>query len=71
MTYQLICEVEPVDATCSTGWLVSEIVPSDFDQLLTLLTFDLDVFGVLLGSCIVIFIMGYSVGHVMRILGRA
>lgn len=81
MAYQVTCAATPeplyVDGqyidggvTCPGGWSVTAVQESDFAQLVELLSFDPGVFGTLLGTCIVIFILGYSTGHVARNLGR-
>lgn len=51
-------------------WRFVEYTESDVAGLIDLLTFDSVTFGALLGTCIVIFIMGYSAGHVARLMGR-
>lgn len=71
--YQVTCDVEPLiseGVTCPTGWVISEVNPFDFAQLIELLTFDSATFGTLFGTCVVLFIMGHSAGHVARNLGR-
>ena len=63
---------------CSTGWTeVAYVPPStgstspvDFEWLQTTLEFDVTLFAELMGFCVLLFIIGYSTGHVARNLNR-
>ncbi|BFM20054.1 hypothetical protein R50076_11030 [Gilvimarinus japonicus] len=78
--YQVVCPSTPavlvdgngvlVETTCEQGWLVIETDPTTITELVGLLQFDLGTFSSLLGTCIVLFIMGHSAGHVARNLNR-
>ncbi|UTF61282.1 hypothetical protein [Gilvimarinus sp. DA14] len=61
---------ELVQSTCPGGWQIIETDPTTIAELVGLLQFDLGTFSSLLGTCIVLFIMGHSAGHVARNLNR-
>lgn len=72
MTAPLICtgEVTMVDTatvTCAGQWQVYE---SDLLEFAHLLAFDLEMFGVLFGTCVVFFIIGHSTGRVAKLMNR-
>jgi len=48
----------------------NDIQTVDMSELIALLSFDFNVFSALMGTCIVLFIIGYSAGHVARQMGR-
>ena len=56
--------------SCSSAWVFVPVPPSDLSFLQSAFTFDLALFGELTGICTLIFIIGHSVGHVARNLGR-
>lgn len=55
------------DIHCSGDWTVYE---SDLLEFASLLTFDLGLFGILMTTCAVLFITGYSAGLAVRQMGR-
>lgn len=70
MTTYLVCDGE-IDAsllTCSTGWYTSQ--SADFQGLISLLEFDPEICAMLIGICVLFFIIGHSAGHVARNLNR-
>jgi len=70
MANYLICDgvIDPAQFTCSTGWVVAPV--ADISGLIDLLSFDPEICGLLIGICVLFFIIGHSAGHVARNLGR-
>ena len=70
MSNYLVCDgsINLVDLTCSTGWYTSQTV--DFQDLVALLQFDPEIFGLIFGISILFFVMGHGAGHVARLLAR-
>lgn len=66
----LICDgaIDSVNLTCSTGWVVAPVM--DISGLIELLTFDPAICALLIGICVLFFVIGHSAGHVARNLGR-
>jgi hypothetical protein len=55
---------------CDTGWIVKSEPATDFQGLIDLLSFDPEMCALLIGICVLFFIIGHSAGHVARNLGR-
>lgn len=70
MANYLVCDglIDPAALTCSTGWQTSQAV--DFQDLVALLQFDPQVFGIIFGACVVTFLVGHYAGVVTRNLSR-
>lgn len=70
MANYLVCEgvIDTAALTCSTGWQTSQAV--DFQGLVDLLSFDPEICALLIGICVLFFVIGHSAGHVARNLGR-
>ena len=51
-------------------WVFVTPPPSDLSFLQSALTFDVALFGELMGICVLLFIIGHSAGHVARNLTR-
>lgn len=70
MATYLVCEtaIDTVELHCPTGWVVAQHY--DFQDLVGLLQFDPETFGLIFGICILLFITGLGAGHVARILNR-
>lgn len=56
--------------SCDSPWVVKPEPATDFQGLIDLLSFDPEICASLIGTCLVIFIIGYSSGKVTRILSR-
>lgn len=70
MATYLVCE-SPIDTAelhCPTGWVVAQHY--DFQDLVALLQFDPEIFALIFGISIVLFITGHGAGHVARLLNR-
>lgn len=72
MTTPIICTgditmVDTTTVTCAGDWQVYE---SDLLEFAHLLSFDLQMFGVLLSACAVVFIIGHSAGRTAKLMNR-
>lgn len=72
MTVPVVCTDEITVVTsnqlhCSGDWAVYQ---SELLEFGSLLSFDLELFGILMTSCAVLFITGYAAGLALRQLGR-
>lgn len=63
------CYADSTHTTLGT-WIFKAEPSTDFSGLISLLSFDSDLCGQLIGGCLVIFIIGFSAGKVARILTR-
>lgn len=70
MATYLVCEslIDTVDLHCPTGWVVAQHY--DFQDLVAFLSFDSEIFALIFGINILLFIIGLGAGHVARILNR-
>lgn len=77
----LVCEGNLVQAVssghdvpnvlaCDSGWIIKPEPLTDFQGLVELLSFDPETCALLIGICVLFFIIGHSAGHVARNLGR-
>jgi hypothetical protein len=55
---------------CDSGWIIKPEPATDFQGLVDLLQFDPEICALLIGTCVLFFIIGHAVGHVARTLGR-
>jgi len=55
---------------CESGWIIKPEPATDFQGLVDLLQFDPEICALLIGTCVLFFIVGHAVGHVARTLGR-
>lgn len=60
----------PPMPVCKTGWLIKPEPATDFQGLIDLLQFDPETCGLLIGICVLFFVIGHAAGHVARNLGR-
>ena len=56
--------------SCSQPWIFAPAPPSDLSDFIGLFTFDVGLFSELMGTCVLLFIIGHCAGHVARNLGR-